>query len=196
MKSISASLATLSNLVTTDTSVEFSLKGAESVSVQVVSDVNTPSAETFAAADVDVTENTATITAHGLLTGLKGQLTTDDTLPDGLSLLTDYFIIVVDADTVKFATSLANALAGTPVDILDQGVGTHTFTPTALAGGAAKLQKSNDKVNWHDEGSATNITADGSVFLEKDRPTSEWGRLHLTLTAGSLSAAAHVLVKG
>lgn len=150
------------------------------------------------ASEIDIDEDAVTIPAHGLTTGLKGQLTTTGTLPAGLSLATDYFIIVVDADTVKFASSLVNALAGTAIDITDQGTteDVHTFTSTAIAGGAVKLQKSVDGTNWHDEGSATNITADGSILLEKDRPTTALGRVHITLTAGRLSAVVNILVKG
>lgn len=68
-------------------------------------------------------------TAHGFTTGMKVQLTTTDTLPTGLSLATDYYIIRVDADNYKFATSIANAGAGTAISWTDDGVGVHTVTP-------------------------------------------------------------------
>jgi hypothetical protein len=42
-------------------------------------------------------------------------------LHDSLSLLTNYWAIVVDANTIKAATSLVNALAGIPVDLLTAG---------------------------------------------------------------------------
>jgi hypothetical protein len=188
--------ATLTNLVTTDTSVEYALSEADTLSVQVVADVNTPAAKAFAEADVDTDANTIAEAAHGYTTGLKGQFTTTDTLPAGLELTTDYFVIATTAGTYKVASSLANALAGTAVDITDDGTGTHTFTPTAIAGGSVKLQKSNDKTNWVDEGSATNITADATIVLEKDKPTTKWGRLYITLTAGSVSAEATIVTKG
>lgn len=150
------------------------------------------------ASEVNVTANTITIPAHGLTTGLLGRLTTTGTLPAGVTTGVDYFVIEVDDDTIKLASSLANALLGTAIDLTDQGTdeAVHTFTPTALAGGSVKLQKSNDGTNWHDEGSATNLTADGSILLEKDRPTTQWGRLYITLTAGRVSATAYVRVKG
>jgi hypothetical protein len=148
--------------------------------------------------EVDVTANTLRIPAHGLPVGLKGQLTTTGTLPTGLSTGTDYFVIPVDADTIKLANSLANALAGAAVVLSSQGTSgaVNTFTPTALAGGSVKLQKSNDKTNWSDEGSATNITQSGSVWLEKDRPGFKWARVSYTLTSGSLSSDNHTVVKG
>lgn len=148
--------------------------------------------------EVDVDANTMAIPAHGLTTGLKGQLTTTGTLPTGLSTATDYYVITTSASVIKLAASLADAQAGTAINLTSQGTdgAVNTFTPTALAGGAVKLQKSNDRINWHDEGSATNITADGSVYLEKDRPLAQWGRIHITLTAGRLSATVDVRVKG
>jgi hypothetical protein len=149
------------------------------------------------ASDVDLTANTITSEAHGFVTGLKGRLTTDGTLPAGLALATDYFVIVVDDDTYKLAASLADALLGTAIDITDQGTtaATHTFTPTALAGGSIKLQKSNDGSNWSDEGSATNITADATVWLEKDKPGFRFARVYSTLTAGKMSMVLYSAVK-
>lgn len=151
-----------------------------------------------AASEVDVDANTVTIPSHGYSTGLKGQLTTTGTLPTGLSLATDYFIIVVDANTVKFATTLVLAQAGTAVNITTQGASgsVNTFTATALAGGSIKLQQSNDGVNWSDLGSSTNITVDAVFFLEKDRPTCDQIRVAVALTAGHITASLYQLVKG
>lgn len=87
----------------------------------------------FATTDVATGDDEITEASHGLLTGDKGQFTTTTTLPAGLSLATDYFAIFVTANTFKVATSLANAEAGTQVDITDQGTGTHTFTMDGIA---------------------------------------------------------------
>lgn len=54
------------------------------------------------------------------------QLTTSGTLPAGLSLATNYWVIAVTDLTFKLATSYANAVAGTAIDITDAGTGTHT----------------------------------------------------------------------
>jgi hypothetical protein len=84
---------------------------------------------TFADGDVTVGTDTINISAHGLETGDKAQLTTTGTLPAGLALATDYFVIRVDADNIKLASSVANAEAGTAVDITAAaGGGTHTAT--------------------------------------------------------------------
>jgi hypothetical protein len=62
-----------------------------------------------------------------LLTGTKVRFTTTTTLPAGLALATDYYLIRVSDTTFKVATSYANAIAGTPIDITDTGTGTHTI---------------------------------------------------------------------
>lgn len=83
--------------------------------------------------------NTNTFTASsssGLLltytndfnTFTKVQFTTSGTLPTGLSLATDYYLVRVSSTTARVATSLANAIAGTVIDYTDGGSGTHTLT--------------------------------------------------------------------
>lgn len=63
-----------------------------------------------------VATNNATFTAHGFTrTGLQVRMSSG-TLT-GLALLTDYWIIVVDANTLAFSTTRANALAGTKITI-------------------------------------------------------------------------------
>lgn len=75
---------------------------------------------------------TFTAVAHGLETGDGPiRLTTTTTLPAGLSLATDYWVIKVDADNFQLAASLADAYAGTEVPISDNGTGTHTLSDTA-----------------------------------------------------------------
>lgn len=185
------------NVITTDYSDELDLENAESLSIHAVLDVNTPSAAVCASAtDVNATTNAFTKVAHGFTTRLKVQLTTSSARPTGTALTTDYFIVVVDADTFKLSDTLAHALAGTDIiDFSDTGTGNQTLTPVALAGGTIELQKSNDKSNWLIEGSATNVTADASVFLEKDRPSFRFARVKLTLTAGRISAVYNIAIK-
>lgn len=173
------------------------VQGAITFSAQCVVDVNTPIAKTFAAADVDVSGDFITLAAHGYPTGLKVQISNPGTLPVGISAATDYFVISLSTNTFALATSLALALAGTKLPITGQGVGTNTITPTALAGASVKLQKTNDvNVTPSDEGSATNITVDAVVWLEKVNPSSKYMRVAYTLTAGSMSSDNYVLVKG
>jgi len=83
-----------------------------------------PTATITAVAGTDV----VTATDNTILTdtGTEVEFTTTDTLPAGLSTSTRYYLIYQSATTFKVATSLANAIAGTAVDITDTGTGTHT----------------------------------------------------------------------
>ncbi|MEE8534769.1 MAG: hypothetical protein V3S45_01915 [Kiloniellales bacterium] len=71
------------------------------------------------------------------------RLTTTGTLPAGLALATDYFVIPSSKTVYLLAASLANALSRTQIDITDAGTGTHTVTRNAQTrydcNGAAQL---------------------------------------------------------
>ena len=80
-----------------------------------------------ASTDVITFTSTANIPSN-LLTGTRMRLTTTTTLPGGLATATDYYYIRVSDSTGKLATSYANAIAGTAINIMDAGTGTHTAT--------------------------------------------------------------------
>lgn len=73
--------------------------------------------------------NICTMAGHGYTTGNGPvQVTTSSgDHPDGISLLTDYWIIRLSSSTFSLATTQALARAGTAVDIIDAGTGTHTI---------------------------------------------------------------------
>jgi hypothetical protein len=74
--------------------------------------------KTFTAPGAVGASNTIAVTnADDYVTGLSCQVSTAGTLPTGLVALTTYYIIVVDSGHLKFASSLANALAGTAVSV-------------------------------------------------------------------------------
>lgn len=156
---------------------------------------DTPAADTFTDTDVDTDEDTITLTAHDLTTGLVGQLTSTGTLPAGLSTATDYYVIVVDANTIQLAESYDNAVAGTAIDITDAGTAaaTNTFTATALAG-TLKTQWSVDESTW--------VDIDTEAFT--DTETDSWSqttspypylRIGVDHTAGRYSWSASVAIK-
>lgn len=106
------------------------------------------------------TDKITTSSAHGISTGaplLFVKVT--GTVPTGLTTATTYYAIVSDAVSFKLASSSANALAGTAIDITAiTGSGSFTLTPTAFAGTwSFKWQGSNDNLNWADL-NATAIT--------------------------------------
>lgn len=57
----------------------------------------------------------------------KVRFTTTTTLPTGLSLATDYYLVRASATTARVAASLADAIAGTTIAYTDAGTGTHTM---------------------------------------------------------------------
>lgn len=88
---------------------------------------------TFTSGDVNAGSDLIAASSSNYPTGLRVRFTSSGTLPAGLSLNTDYYVIDVSATqgtgVIQVATSLANAFAGTDVDITDGGSGTHTITP-------------------------------------------------------------------
>lgn len=78
-----------------------------------------------AGTDLCTWTSTANIPSN-LLTGTRVRLTTSGTLPAGLATATDYYLIRMDDSTFELASSYANAIAGTQINITDAGTGTHT----------------------------------------------------------------------
>lgn len=166
------------------------VKNANRLSAHFVYADATPAADTFTAADTDI----CTAEAHGMVTGLKVQLTTTDTLPAGLSLLTDYYVINLSADTFSLASSLNNALAGTAVDITDAGTGTHTITAVEVSTATMAIQVSNDNENWIDVGTPTDITSDGDVIVEDDVYYA-FARVKLAIASGQFTVSSAMCIK-
>lgn len=88
----------------------------------------------------DATTNVITFgSPHGLGTG-DGPFQVSNAggaLPAGLVAVTDYWFIKTGASTGKLASSLANAAAGTAVDITDAGTGVQTMSDTVDTKSAA-----------------------------------------------------------
>jgi hypothetical protein len=152
-----------------------------------------PAAKAFTAAVTDI----CTAAGHGYLTGLKVQLTTTVTLPAGLSLATDYWVIKLSDNTFSLGATLVDALAGTAVDITGTGTGVHTITATAIGGASVKLQGSMDNVTFVDlpikaSGDVTksaSITATANVLLVETDTCVNYVRTYYTMTAGQLSVS-------
>jgi hypothetical protein len=107
---------------------------------------------TFVDADVNTTTDAVAETAHGMLTGagpfrLSNAGGALPTATPALAVDTNYWIIAVDADHYKFASSKANAIALTPVDITAAaGGGTHTLLRAANDVVMAQLKQGLDAV--------------------------------------------------
>jgi len=128
-----------------------------------------------AGTDVCTWTSTANIPSN-VLTGTRVRLTTTVTLPAGLALATDYYVIRLSDTTFSLATSFANATAGTAIDITSTGTGTHTvnwllprytngaglnaifFNPASTAMGAATPNLSLGYTNSNQTGSRATPT--------------------------------------
>lgn len=84
------------------------------------------------------TPGVVSYTAHGLYTGQKIQITTTGALPTGLTASTTYYVIEVDENTFRLATSLANAVAGTAINTTGSQSGVHTLTALTINLSATK----------------------------------------------------------
>lgn len=148
--------------------------------------------QTFAVGDVNTGSDTVTLTNHPFSTGDQVFLSSSTTalsitgIGTPVTSTTPAFIIKIDANTVKFATTKANALAGTAADITGAGAGTHTVG----------YLTSTDKyyIEYLDEEVGEQVTGDNypptdCEFLVKveNRPTlvSCYGKRTSTSPAGS-----------
>lgn len=164
-------------------------------------DVNTAITTAVSASESQVTSSGGLLltnsTPNGYAFGLVVQFTTSDTLPTGISLSTDYYVVPVTTTSYRIATSYANALAGVYVAYTNTGAGNQTATPTALAGASVYLQGSNDYGVGNSAGtwftvpySTTTISADGSFQL--NFPNVEFGnyRVGTGITTGQMAFSA------
>jgi hypothetical protein len=86
--------------------------------------------QTLTINSIDFTTDTLTIPAHGFSQGelvlydAKGQ-----TVVNGLTTATPYYVIFIDGDNIKLATTPTNAINGTAVDLIasPSGVGTQSL---------------------------------------------------------------------
>jgi Flp pilus assembly protein TadG len=81
----------------------------------------------FSFSAADSTNDTLTAAGHGMQTGdgpFRLSTSWYGSLPSGLSAYTDYYAIKVDDNTIKLATSAANASAGVAVNFTSNGSGT------------------------------------------------------------------------
>lgn len=181
------------------------------VDIQVDAVVNSTAKVMASATDINITTDTFTSTAHGYYTGLKGQFTTSSALPTGLSLATNYYIIVTGADTFQVASSLANALAAVPVpvDITAVGTGNQTFTPVSVSGCSYKLQKSSsynpvtatgnfiDLVSGETNSVVTNnISATSNTSASAKQLYATYAKILFAISAGSVQIKVYGSSKG
>lgn len=161
--------------------------GLSSLSFFGTVDVNTGAAGTFTA---EADDDLLTKANNGFYTGLIVRVSNSGgALPAPLLAATDYFVIRVSASTFYLAETLADALNAVHIDLEDDGTGTNTVTPTALASALIKLQGSYDGSVWVDiPNSSTTITADASFGpIEVPYIYYPYIRAYASLASGSMA---------
>ncbi len=102
--------------------------------------VAAPTARTITQANINETTNVFTVTGHNMRTGTKLTYTSNGTniVHSGGTLAdsTAVFVIRIDEDTFKIASSLSNAQAGTALDITNDGNDSNSFVGDTATGTA------------------------------------------------------------
>ncbi len=108
---------------------------------------------------IDTTDNELDITGHVYETGDGPvRFTTTGALPGGLAVNTDYWLIFVDSDSIKVATSWRNAMLGSAIDLTAGASGVQTIVDTA----------DTKRNHWHVHG-LLGPARDGAVALTKTK---------------------------
>ena len=127
--------------------------------------VGTLAIKTFASASsVDTRTDVLTVANHGHKTGSKVKYTAASAPIGGLTSGLTYFVIASSSNTLKLATNLANALAGSAIDLTSAGTGTQTLTPvlvTRFSSNRYRNNKADDGILL--ESSGTSVVDAGDV---------------------------------
>jgi len=86
---------------------------------------------------IDIVQNALYIPSHGFITGTKVLYDKGDaaTVISGLTDLTNYFVVAINKDYLRLASSAANAATGVVIALADFGTGVgHKFTSTQING--------------------------------------------------------------
>ena len=150
--------------------------------ISTVSDAAAGSAVTFDGSDglvAVLATDTIVKSVHGLTTGQAVQYSRGaGTAIEGLDEGGFYFVIRTDAGNFKLATTLANANAGTAVDLVAVGAGTsHTVTPVTT---------------WKSNLTFTSKYTGASIYASTF--STQWGDANL-FDAGPSTNGVHVVVR-
>lgn len=170
---------------TSSKSAILDLQDVDVLSMSTTYSVTTQSAAVVPSASIS--GNVFTKTAHGLVTGVVGQMTTSSALPTPLVVSTNYYVIRLTANTFSLASSLANALAGTAITLSDAGTGNQTFTPTTASGTLA-LYESVDGTNFVAvSGDTVTITGSSTTIWHVSPVFSRYMKVLFTPTSGAIN---------
>lgn len=177
-----------------ETAVEYNIGRYDNVAYQVTVIGTAPTPKGFTHDNVSPASDTINVDNNGFLTGLKVTLTGTG-LPGGLPAGV-YYVIVLDDDDIKLASSVANALAGIPVNITSAGTTTDAVLDPGTFSATLKLQQSNDRVGWADVPTYTsNVTSNGDVIFTITNPLALWHRIITIPNAGAITFSVKVCAR-
>jgi len=117
------------NTLYTVATVDTSAVSPFSRSVTTTSPIGTLTNQTFTSEDVTINTDTIAIANHGYSVGCALRYVAGTEAVGGLTNATTYYAIVPTAGTLKLASTLTNALAGTAIDLTSAGTGTQLLKP-------------------------------------------------------------------
>ena len=144
----------------TNYTIDCGSKFVDYLAVQAVYNNNSYVPTVGSTSTINAVDNTI-VSTQPYVTGLGVYLTTTTLTGVNLTNGVTYFVLLGNTGFIKLATTKANAIAGTFIDITSAGTqGTFTLTPCTLQNAATysfKWQASNDGTNFYDL-SVTSIT--------------------------------------
>ena len=108
---------------------------------------------------VSVADDTLTFVSHRFITGQRITYSTTGTAIGGLVISTAYFVIKNDQNTIKLATTYANAINNTAIDLTGLGTGTTHTINVAFDGVNTKFKAT------YDNGTKALITRAGQLQI-------------------------------
>ncbi len=146
----------------------------------------------------DAASDTLTFTIENkLVTGSRIRLTSTTTLPGGLLSNTDYYAIGVSTTTIKLASTLANAIDGTAINITDAGSGTLKAFEQELTeqdGIAAVL--AHELINPAYTQRLVIQNLGPATIVNGDAQKNPWSQIFTNNTSNSITSAYRVVLRG
>lgn len=142
-----------------------------------------------------VSLNAISISGHGYKTGLKVRFTTSSSLPTGLSLATDYYLIRISDNTLMVASSQEDAVNGEYL-VISGGSGTHTINVQTFEPCFVKLQGSLDNLVWFDIGDSLQEIKDTVTYLEHETAFFHYLKCSIINESGQRQIYSKIMVKG
>lgn len=131
-----------SDSVTMPDGAQFTIKNTSGATTRIFQAYASAIRRNFLSTDVNTGTEQITINAHGFITGDPIIFSTAGVLPTGLVISTVYFVINVSTNVIEVASTYANAIAVTPINLTAAGSGTSTVFSSPKVGNKS-VQASN-----------------------------------------------------